>query len=100
MSSSKKMGVIVNRTLQSDESVCIACGKPINEHHIGLQTAWSLTSTESAARVASGLLHPEWKEYQMRVVKRLLRGGMSCDVVIAMYYSDRLPTVGVSKIHH
>jgi hypothetical protein len=96
----KNMGRIVSRKLLTDESVCIACGKPISDDHMGLQTARSLTSAESATRVASGLLHPNWKEYQMRAVKRLLRGGMSCQTVIAMYFSDRIPVKGFGGTRH
>jgi len=96
----KDPGEIVSRTLLTDESVCIACGKPISDDHMGLQTAWSLTSAESATRVASGLLHPNWKKYQMRVVKRLLRGGMSCQIVVAMYFSDRVPVKGFGGTRH
>jgi hypothetical protein len=93
--SSRVMGRIVSPTLQSDESVCIACGQPICEDHIGLQTVQSLREDFCAAKVASGTLDPNWKKWQLLAVKDLLKRGVKCTTALEMIMS----LAGDSSLH-
>jgi hypothetical protein len=88
--STKSVGRIVSQTLQSDKSVCLACGQPISVTHDGWQTVMSRNEESANTRVEAGLLDPHWKEYQLRTVKRLLAGGMSCNQIQAMFESGRI----------
>jgi transcription initiation factor TFIIIB Brf1 subunit/transcription initiation factor TFIIB len=92
----KCKGRIVSQTLQSGESVCIACGLPISAEHDGWQTVMSRNSETASIKVGAGLLDPNWREYQVKTVKQLLASGMTCNQIQAMFESLR---VGVAAYH-
>lgn len=77
----KITGVIVSQISQSDESVCIACGQPIEyDHigHIGFQTAQSLMAPYFCERVRRGITSPHWRRDSLLAAKRWIKSGVTC----------------------
>jgi hypothetical protein len=77
----RKMGKVVSQSLLPDESVCIACSKPLSKTHIGFQTVLNIRAPEFDREVDKGFMSPDWRMYTLRVAKAQISAGIDCQKV-------------------